>query len=81
MQRFMAPQEMQTTPQEPYAFELQDGKTREEAKIPKLLRAYLAAGAQICGPPAMDREFRTIDFLTLLDLGRVPKGARARFMG
>jgi putative hemolysin len=81
MQRFMAPQEMQTTPQEPYAFELHDGETSEEAKIPKLLRAYLAAGAQICGPPAMDREFRTIDFLTLLDLGRVPKGARARFMG
>jgi len=37
-------------------------------KIPKLLRAYLAVGAKICGPPAIDREFKTIDFLTLLDL-------------
>lgn len=81
MQNFLAPPEMQTEPQASYAFELRDGETSEEAKIPKLLRAYLATGAQICGPPAMDREFRTIDFLTLLDLGRVPKGARVRFMG
>ena len=81
MQSFLAPPEMQTTPQPQYAFELRDGETSEEAKIPKLLRAYLAAGAQICGAPAMDREFRTIDFLTLLDLGRVPKGARVRFLG
>jgi putative hemolysin len=81
MQGFMAPPEMQTVPQKPYAFELCGGHTTEEARIPKLLRAYLATGAQICGPPALDREFRTIDFLTLLDLGRVPKGARQRFMG
>jgi putative hemolysin len=40
--------------------------------IPKLLRAYLAIGAKMCGPPALDREFRTIDFLTLLDLSALP---------
>jgi putative hemolysin len=33
-----------------------------------LLAAYLALGAGICGPPAIDREFKTIDFLTLVDL-------------
>ncbi|HUO61739.1 MAG TPA: GNAT family N-acyltransferase [Candidatus Acidoferrales bacterium] len=81
MQNFLAPPELQTLPQPAYAFELCDGETIEEAKIPKLLRAYLAAGAQICAPPALDRDFRTIDFLTLLDLGRLPRGARARFMG
>ena len=37
-------------------------------KIPKLLTAYLSLGAKICGPPAIDREFKTIDFLTFLDL-------------
>ncbi len=37
-------------------------------KIPRLLSAYLAMGAAICGPPALDREFRTIDFLTWLDI-------------
>jgi putative hemolysin len=37
-------------------------------RIPRLLSAYLALGARLCGPPAIDREFRTIDFLTWLDL-------------
>ena len=37
-------------------------------KPPKLLAAYLSLGAKICGPPAIDREFGTIDFLTLMDL-------------
>lgn len=50
-------------------------------KIPKLLRAYLSLGAKICGPPALDREFKTIDFLTLVDLEKIPALARARFLG
>jgi putative hemolysin len=81
MQNFLAPPELRTVPQPAYSFELRDGETSEDAKIPKLLRAYLAAGAQICGPPAMDRAFGTIDFLTLLNLGRLPRGARARLLG
>ena len=40
----------------------------ETPKLPKLLAAYLALGAAICGPPAIDREFKTIDFLTFVDL-------------
>jgi len=36
--------------------------------VPRLLRAYLALGARLCGPPAIDREFRTVDFLTWLDV-------------
>jgi len=48
---------------------------------PKLLRAYLAIGAKICGPPAIDREFGTIDFLTLLDLHALPMMVRAHFLG
>lgn len=50
----------------------------EPVKIPKLLRAYLSVGAWICGPPAVDREFGTIDFLTLLDLTRLKPGLRSR---
>jgi putative hemolysin len=46
---------------------------------PKLLRAYLAVGAKICGPPAMDREFKTIDFLTFLDMAALPDAVRNRF--
>ena len=46
----------------------------------RLLRAYLAIGARICGPPAIDREFGTIDFLTLLDLCALPAIVRAHFL-
>ncbi len=47
--------------------------------IPRLLHAYLALGARICGPPALDREFGTIDFLTVLDLATLPDRTRARW--
>ena len=49
-------------------------------KVPKLLRTYLAIGARVCAPPAWDREFGTIDFLTLLDLKLLSPGARNRFL-
>jgi len=49
-------------------------------KVPKLLKTYVAIGARICGPPAWDREFGTIDFLTLLDLRLVSPSARNRFL-
>jgi putative hemolysin len=49
--------------------------------IPKLLRTYLAVGAQIASTPALDREFKTIDYLTVLDLERLAPSLRARFLG
>jgi len=52
-----------------------------DVRIPKLLRAYLGVGARICGPPALDREFKTIDFLTLLDIESMSATARAHFFG
>ncbi len=51
-----------------------------QVKAPKLLRTYLAIGARIAAPPAFDREFRTIDFLTLLDLEMLSPAARNRFL-
>ena len=54
--------------------------TEDPPKIPKLLRAYLSIGAKICGPPALDRHFKTIDFLTLLDLDSMPAMVRERFL-
>jgi putative hemolysin len=49
-------------------------------RIPKLLKTYLAIGCRIGGPPAWDREFGTIDFLTFLDLKLVSQSARNRFL-
>jgi putative hemolysin len=48
-------------------------------RVPRLFRSYLDLSACLCGAPAIDREFRTIDFLTLLDLHRIPDRVRARF--
>jgi putative hemolysin len=45
---------------------------------PRLFRAYLDVSARLCGPPAIDREFKTIDFLTLIDLQRLPDRVRTR---
>ena len=53
----------------------------EPVSIPKLLRAYLTMGAKICGAPALDRHFKTIDFLTMLDLDGLHPLARQRFFG
>ena len=46
---------------------------------PRLFRAYLDISARVCGPPAIDREFKTIDFLTLVDLQAFPNRVRTRF--
>jgi putative hemolysin len=58
---------------------LQDSAAAE-VKVPKLLRTYLAIGARIAAPPAWDRAFGTIDFLTLLDLKLLSPSARNRFL-
>ena len=47
---------------------------------PKLLSAYLSLGAKICGAPALDQEFKTIDFLTLLDLDALSPSTVARYL-
>ena len=35
--------------------------------VPKLMRLYLDYGARICSAPAIDRDFKTIDFLIWFD--------------
>ncbi|MFW9263994.1 GNAT family N-acetyltransferase [Nostoc sp. CALU 546] len=37
-------------------------------EIPKILQAYLNIGAKICSLPAIDRQFKTIDFLTISNI-------------
>ena len=56
------------------------GEDEVPTKVPKLLKTYLTIGARICAPPAWDREFGTIDFLTLLDLKMLSAAARNRFL-
>jgi putative hemolysin len=75
----LAPAPWRTQPLPAYACPI-DPRAGEHADIPKLLRAYLTIGAKICGPPAMDRQFKTIDFLTLLDIEKISASARLRFL-
>lgn len=47
------------------------------AELPPLLRAYLRAGAWVCGEPAWDPDFNTADFFILLPLANAaPRYAR-----
>ena len=63
------------------AFALPAAKAKmPDVRAPKLLRAYLTIGAKICSEPAIDREFKTIDFLTLLDLQTLHPRVAKRFL-
>jgi putative hemolysin len=48
-------------------------------KLPALFGAYLRHGAKVLGGPALDRRFRTIDYLVALDLARMPARLRRFF--
>jgi putative hemolysin len=72
--------EWRTVPLPAYECSLRD-VAAEPVTIPKLLRAYVTMGAKICGPPALDRQFKTIDFLTMIDLDGLHPLARQRFLG
>jgi len=58
----------------------QNPASQTPVKMPKLLKTYLAIGARIGGPPAWDREFGTIDFLTFMDLKSISLSARNHFL-
>jgi putative hemolysin len=79
MREHLVDPRLRTTPQPAFAMPLRSPESASD-KVPKLLRAYLAVGAKICGPPAIDREFKTIDFLTLMDLETLHPRVYARFM-
>jgi len=45
-----------------------DGQEKELfLKLPSLVRSYFKAGALICGEPAVDKEFGSVDFFMLLE--------------
>ena len=50
-------------------------------KIPQLFRIYLRHGAKVCGPPAIDREFKTIDYLVIFDIAAMDERQFRRFFG
>ena len=54
---------------------------KKALKIPPLFQSYLNLGSRICGPPAIDREFKTIDFLVVLDVRQLEPHVYRGFFG
>jgi len=52
---------------------------RPPVELPKLFSLYLRYGGKVCGPPALDRFFKTIDYLVLLDIEDLDAEAHAMF--
>lgn len=49
-----------------------DGREKEiYLRLPSLVRSYLKIGAVVCGAPAVDSEFGTVDFFMLLDVAKM----------
>lgn len=91
LQRYRVSPEFETVPTPEYVCPTEQAGTETQhdsnphdsfvsPKVPKLLKTYFSIGARICAPPAWDREFGTIDFLTLLDLKFLSPAARNRFL-
>lgn len=78
MEPSFAPEEWRTVPLPAYLLPPAE-PLADCPEPPRLLRAYLSVGAKICSPPALDQEFKTIDFLTLLDLQDLPAAVQNRF--
>lgn len=49
-------------------------------ELPKLFLTYLRFGAKVCSPPAIDREFKTIDFLVMFDFETITEKSRRMFL-
>ncbi len=54
---------------------------RAVERLPALFHTYLRYGAKACGRPAIDRAFKTIDFLVALDVHRLGRHTRKTFFG
>jgi putative hemolysin len=77
--KHLAPPSLQTVPHSAFHLPLTE-ESLLKTKAPKLFAAYLNLGAVIAGPPALDREFRTIDFLTILDLAKTSMAGKMHFL-
>lgn len=61
--------------------ECEAGDWPHEVKVPRLFRTYLGIGAKVCGPPAIDRAFKTIDYFVIFDLFQISDRTRRLLFG
>jgi putative hemolysin len=65
----------------PAGFSLTDAQRAKTIKLPRLFRTYLRYGAKVCGTPALDRFFKTIDYLVIMDLNELDPISRRMLYG
>lgn len=53
----------------------------EEIELPALVNIYLRIGAKVCGEPAIDREFKTVDYFVIFDLNEINRRYKKMFFG
>lgn len=70
-----------TVPRPEYACERETESFAGRVKVPKLFRIYLRHGALVCGPPAIDRRFKTIDYLVIFDVNAMDERRFKMFFG
>lgn len=51
----------------------------KKVQLPQLFRLYMDMGAKVCSEPALDREFKTIDYLVILDVEELDERSRLLF--
>ncbi len=51
----------------------------DPVELPPLFATYLRYGARVCSRPAIDRDFKTIDYLVLMDTAALSRRSRRTF--
>lgn len=63
-----------------FAADYRGGERAGRFRLPRLMRMYMDYGARVAGPPAIDRAFKTIDFLALFDMNTISPRAKRLFV-
>lgn len=56
-----------------------DAAVESQVRLPKLFQIYMRYGARVCSRPALDRRFKTIDFLVMFDVKAIDEHSRKMF--
>jgi len=69
-------------PKPDYACEITHAAALEvtSPRLPRLFEGYLNLGGLVCGEPALDRHFKTIDFLVVVDIQEMPEGVYRKML-
>jgi putative hemolysin len=73
--------QIQMLPQPGFELGVTDVPEIAPIEMPPLMKMYIRYGAKIVGLPAIDREFKTIDYFIVLDISKVERETFRLFLG